>query len=394
MRKDRCYSMSKAHPYHLGNGNSVVCEPSQCAGCMACKDICPVNAIAVIDRLDHMDAEIDETKCISCGLCHKVCQKNHPACLQETTEVWQGWADEATRANSSSGGFATAIARAFIAQGGFVCSCQLQNGNFRFVLARNIKELEGFAGSKYVKSNPEGAYDSIASALRDGLNVLFIGLPCQASSLRNYVSMRCKLEMLERLYVIDLICHGTPSVKLLRRALEEYGQSLETVNKLWFRHNIDIGLATDGGRIVPEGCSDFYTMGFLSGICYTENCYSCSYATQNRVGDLTLGDAWGTNLADEERRGISLALIQNAKGQRLIDIAKLELRPINYGDALASNHQLVHPTQRPTNRNMFFAALRMTRSFRNAMTAAMPYRCAKQAFKSFLSKLLSKHKAR
>ena len=62
----------------------TVCQLNQCAGCMACVDICPKGAITIEDNLAAYNAVIDENKCIGCNACHKVCQSNYPAkrCLQ------------------------------------------------------------------------------------------------------------------------------------------------------------------------------------------------------------------------------------------------------------------------------------------------------------------------
>lgn len=375
------------HPYRLANGAASVCEPAQCAGCMACVDICPKAAINVVDMADHMDAEIDEDRCISCGLCHRVCQTNQSAELWKTIESWQGWADSEIRQVSSSGGFTSAIEKAFVKSGGIVCSCKLEGGEFCFVLAWDIDDLDGFAGSKYVKSNAKGAYRAVASELNAGHKVLFIGLPCQVSAVRNFSTAKCKGDAADRLYCIDLICHGTPSAKVLRKAISEYGYDLADVKRMWFRHNSDFCLSIDTNRLAPDGCIDRYTMAFLSGICYTENCYSCHYATRDRVGDLTLGDSWGTDLIEEEASGVSLSLVQTGKGRELLSMAGLELKPVDYWNAVSFNAQLSHPSQKTAQHDVFFSKLYQTGSVKRAVFAVFPKRCLKEDVKAMLDYL-------
>ena len=53
----------------------TVCEKGKCTGCMACVDICPRKAISVVDDIEYMNAVIDDTLCINCNMCHKVCQR-------------------------------------------------------------------------------------------------------------------------------------------------------------------------------------------------------------------------------------------------------------------------------------------------------------------------------
>lgn len=364
----------------------TVCEPGQCAGCMACVDVCPKAAITVEDSVEHMDAVIDPTRCIDCGLCHRVCQRNHPADLLPTTESWQGWAVPEVRGGSSSGGFASAILTAFVDGGGVVAACRLERGVFGFSIASTRDDLAGFAGSKYVKSDPAGIYLKVLGLLGEGRDVLFVGLPCQVSAMRNYVGLKGK-KAIGTLYTIDLICHGSPSVKILREALSEYGYDLDDVERMWFRRNTEFGLSTDVQRMVPDGCADRYTMAFLNGICYTRNCYTCHYATGARVGDLTLGDSWGTELTDEEAGGISLALVQNPKGRELLDMAGLELRPVDYDNAVANNRQLQHPSQLTEEHDRFFQAWNKSGSVKRAVFSALPKSALKQEVKCVLARL-------
>lgn len=81
---------------------NTVCNVNMCAGCMACVDICPRKAISVVDDIEYMNAVIDNTLCVNCNMCHKVCQKNHPADLRNPQKWLQGWGEENVRVTSSS----------------------------------------------------------------------------------------------------------------------------------------------------------------------------------------------------------------------------------------------------------------------------------------------------
>ena len=59
------------------------------------------------------------------------------------------------------GGLATAISEAFVASNGLVCSCAQEGGEFRFHLTSDADYLRRAQGSKYVKSNPLGAYREV-----------------------------------------------------------------------------------------------------------------------------------------------------------------------------------------------------------------------------------------
>ena len=205
----------------------TVCDISHCTGCMACVDSCPKGAIQITDGMSAYDAVIDEAKCVDCGICLAVCQVNVPLKLAAPISWKQGWAQDAhIRARASSGGLATAISRGFVQSGGVVFGCVFQDGMFCFDAAKTPEETEKFCGSKYVKSDPSGVYSRIRETLKSGKKVLFIGLPCQVAAVKKSVPLQ------DNLFVIDLICHGTPSPKVLARFLRQYHKSLSALQTI------------------------------------------------------------------------------------------------------------------------------------------------------------------
>ena len=52
--------------------SAVYVESNKCVGCGDCVDVCPVNAIEIIDGKSVIDAE----KCIGCELCIRSCTYN------------------------------------------------------------------------------------------------------------------------------------------------------------------------------------------------------------------------------------------------------------------------------------------------------------------------------
>lgn len=359
----------------------TVCKLDMCAGCMACIDICPKKAITIKDDLVSYNAIINENMCIECGACYKVCQYNNSPNMK-SPEVWyQGWAeDEEIRKSSSSGGYATAIANAFIDNGGIVCSCIFKSGKFLFDFATNIVELKNFSGSKYVKSNPTGIYKSIKCRLKKGEKILFIGLPCQVSALRIFVGK----ELENNLYTCDLICHGTPSPKLLNMFLLQYGKELPTLNEISFRKKAKFMMSSNNKGIITDGVSDKYSIAFLNSLIYTENCYACKYAKQKRVSDLTLGDSWGSNLNKvEKEKGISLVLCQTIKGRELLKKAKIHIENVDLKKSIENNHQLERPSEKPVGRKNFFKQLTY-KKFNKVVFKQLPKQCLRQDIKRIL----------
>ena len=72
----------------------------------------------------------------------------------------------------------------------------------------------------------------------------------------------------ENLYTVDLICHGSPSPKILKLALYEKGIDILQLKEIRFRNKTNFGLSSrdEGGEyktIVPAGVQDMYTHAFL-----------------------------------------------------------------------------------------------------------------------------------
>ena len=370
----------------------TVCYLNNCTGCTACVNACPKEAISILDERKYLNAIIDEKKCINCGICEKVCPQLSPIKLVAPSKWFQGWTKEdESRARSSSGGFAYSIMLSFLKNRGIVCSCVFQKGNFIYKIATNETELNDFRGSKYVKSNPERVYKQIKELLRSGKEVLFIGLPCHVAGLKNYIGENDGVS----LYTVDLICHGSPSQMLLSQFLEENGILIDNISNITFRQKNKFRLdpLKEGSyqerSLTPPGVRDRYTIGFLNGLFYTENCYQCKYARISRCSDLTIGDSWGSDLESTENgpKGISLALCQTKKGEDLIQNCNLELVDVDLERAISANHQLKEPSRMPEQREKFFSLLENEKTFKSAVTRCYPKTCIRQDIKSLLCKL-------
>lgn len=372
----------------------TVCDYKECTACKACINICPKHAIRIEDRLCFIEAVIDESVCIGCGLCETVCQVIHQPVLKEPVEWYQGWTNsEEDRLLSSSGGFANAISRQFINEGGSVVSCKLKNGRFVYDIAETAKELEAFRGSKYAKSDPEDIYSRVNGLLKKGKKVLFIGLPCHVGGLKRYLDP----EGNQNLITVDLVCHGSPSQKLLDAFLKQYGDGMSSISDIRFRDRTSYrvtGVVFDrkNGKkafsTVPAGVRDRFSIGFLNGLFCTENCYHCQYAGPQRVADITLGDSWGTKLAlTQINRGISLALCQSEKGANLLKRSDVTLIEVDLDHAIESNRQLKNAFPIPDEREMFFNLLKKGKSFNKAVSRCYPNKCFRQDVKSILTKL-------
>lgn len=363
----------------------TVCLLDQCAGCMVCIDSCPKKAIEIEDSMAAYNAVIDESKCINCNNCHSVCPRNTPCEVRKPLHWWQGWAEnDEIRSKGSSGGVALAIETAFVRLGGIVCSCLFEEGKYIFTFIDKEKELVKFAGSKYVKSNPTGAYKRIKYFLEKGDKVLLVALPCQIAAAKNFI--KGKLE--ENFYTIDLICHGTPSPRILEIFLKKYNYEINDIEDIKFRTKLKINLVLNQKSIGTCGTMDKYSIAFLNSISYTENCYHCEYAQKERVSDITLGDSWGNKLAAEKQeKGVSLLLCQSEKGEKLLKMTRLHLEYVDIEKAIENNLQLRQPSRKPQKREYFFRQINKGTSFNWIVFRCYPFICFKQFVKKILNRL-------
>ena len=332
-----------------------------------------------------MNAVIDESICIGCNVCEKVCQVNHPPEKTAPAKWYQGWcADSEIRSSSSSGGAAAALEKAFIENGGYVCSCMFSNGEFIYTVTDKPGDVDSLKGSKYVKSNPGYVFKEIKKLLGDGKKVLFVGLPCHAAAAKKFVGEKNA----DDLFVVDLICHGSPSQKLLDIFLEQHNKSSDSVNNITFRKDGNYYLSCGDEIFGRKGCLDKYTMGFLNALFFTENCYECHYASKERISDITLGDSWGSDMsAEEQRKGISLILVQTEKGEKLIKESNIRLFDVDVKNAVNNNHQLIHPSVKTDKRDFFFSELKKGKEIDKIVRKCYPKSSFRQFVKGTLIKL-------
>lgn len=355
-----------------------ICESGQCTGCSACIDSCGRNAISLVDTYDTINAYIDETKCVRCNRCIGVCPVINPVIKNEGIQWWQGWSnDERLRRSSSSGGIASSLSQYFIDDGGYVASCCYEGNKFVYRIAKSKEELEGFAGSKYVKSDPSGMYKKVKELLQAQKKILFIGLPCHVAGMRNYVG-DC-----ENLVLVDLICHGTPSIKTFHKFVEQNEKNVNRNKKWLFRENGRFGINFDSNI----GITDAFMLSFLYCLNYTENCYSCKYTGIKRCSDITLGDSWGSDLTDEIKSGISLIICSTQRGTTLIKKCNLTLKEVDKDNAVLNNAQLRKPSSKPVSYALFFKSIKADKNYCSTVFKILPKQSIKQLIKGCLIRL-------
>lgn len=339
-----------------------------CCGCGLCAQKCPKNAIEMKeDEKGFVYPYIDKAKCINCNICKKVCEYNKKNKENEyEKKVYVACSNDSQILNSTaSGGVFSAIAYSFFNKDGVVFGSSLEKENEKFIIkhikADSLEKLNRLKGSKYAQSDITNVYEEVQAELDKGKKVLFSGTPCQISAIKKYVHDTSNL------FTIDIICHGVPSNSMFVDYIK-YTNSKNNIkidnfkfrdkSKGWgsYYYNysyFDLNRKKHFEKIEAAYNSSYYQL-FLDSYFFRENCYSCSYANDNRVGDITIGDYWGIEIEhpqlinDKEidvNTGISCLIVNSEKGEKLIkDFSEgLVIYKSNFEKVRKHNVQLNHP---------------------------------------------------
>lgn len=337
-----------------------ICLPEHCTGCAACANICPKHCIKMNPdhRLGHFIPYIDSSLCVECGLCQKTCPQNAKIDFQTPLQCYAAWEkDERSYQTSSSGGVATVFSRYILRLGGVVYGCAVQEGRVEHIRVADEKDLMLLKGSKYVQSFiSETLQIQLKQDLLSNLKVLFIGTPCQVSGVQSFLK-----KTYGNLYLVDIICHGVPSQKILTTHLETKIPKYKNITSFTFRENNEWHLRVyNQSELIYSSpvMKDFYFFGFLRSLLYKDSCYQCRYAQKGRISDVTVGDFWGIGklkLRERPQNGLSLILINTDKGNHLLNEVQTELylEERSVSEAIAGNKQLRFPSRKHFARGLF-----------------------------------------
>ena len=390
-----------SYSYISAFGNSSLAETkNKCAYCGACSSICPVNAITY--RADSEGSKypfVDKSKCIGCKQCEKVCPyASEP--IKNSIQNSYGYASKILdeRIASRSGGLFYSIAKGIINDGGIVYGAVIDDENHvKHIKGTTIEDIQKMQKSKYVQSDEfESALKDILNNLSDNKLVFVSGTPCFINAVRAITSL--KNINTEKLYTMDIVCHGTPSPKIFRDYINKVESKNGRISSFQFRDkekgwntHVESFIAQDGSKHFSMEYSDI----FYSHIFHRPSCYNCQFANITRPSDITGADFWGgQKIADfSDNKGASLVLINSNKGQELFDkycltngiVHQIELKEF------MQNH-LKEPLACPPNRNKewnIYYSKGFEQSSRNASKAGQKIR-SKNKRKAFIVKVLRK----
>ena len=348
-----------------------------CSSCAACANVCVRGAISMrLDSEGFYRPIIDAGRCVQCGVCEKVCPWNmaieNPNLADASPETFAAYAkDESIRMESSSGGIFTVLAEKFIDEGGVVVGVtQLSPTKFGHIVVDNKADLAKLRGSKYVQADAGMVYREVRSLLKSSKKVLFSGTPCQVAALYAVLGKNISAN----LFTVDIVCHGTPSVKVF----EKYIAEIEKENSAhvlsskfrdkrvgWRLFSMTSSLNTISGdcfRFSKTLREDKFMRVFLQNICLNSSCVDCKYGKLPRIADITLGDYWniaGVHPEMDDNKGTSVVLLNTNHGKALFNSGAdgMILCESKLEYAIAGNACIVRSSKPHPKRIEFFADL-------------------------------------
>ena len=304
-----------------------------CNGCLACYNICPVNAINIeYDDNGFIIPKVNKSICINCEKCKNVCSSKNKEYHFDVISAYCFYSlDDDVRKTSSSGGAFHCLANNVIKNNGIVYGCVFDKKNRVFKHASSDEySLEEIQKSKYLESKIGFTYKNVKEELLKGRQVLFCGTPCEVSALKNFLE-----KDYDNLLLIDFACGGIPSQVLFWKYIHDlekkYKSKIKNISfrpKMfsWLQYQMLI-IFENGKQYSNIAECDPYLGSFLyTGLLQRPCCHECKFSYSHQ-SDIILADFWkykDFNLTINNidvRKGLSLVLCQTDKGNKaLLDL--------------------------------------------------------------------------
>lgn len=348
-------------PKNSRNISEVVRE-YWCAGCGTCVAFCPERALEIEYTVDgRYVPRVIESKCTNCGSCVDLCPAANENFKQLNQFVFDrtpenkllgnyincftGYSeDESLRFKATSGGIVISLL-VFALEKGFIDGAILTRVNredplkAEAFIARTAEQIYSAMGAKYV---PVPLNLLLRNIISEEGRFAVVGLPCHIWGLRR-AEMKSEKLRSKLVYHIGLLCSHTISFRGIELVLEKMNVATCEIDKLQYRGD---GWPS-GLKVILKDKTEKYMANLNSwwteifGGYYFSH-YYCTLCNDqfNEFADISLGDAWLTNIVRNDKIGTSIVITKTGTGQDLIDKAvdeqRIRLFPLDPYDALRS----------------------------------------------------------
>ena len=303
-----------------------------CSGCGACTAACQKNAIQLeMDDMGFLTAKVDETRCVDCGLCVKVCSRFDPEIHGTDLRKSKLYALQSTNPETvrhcSSGGLAHELALAALRDGEKVVGAvyDLETNQVRHVIVDSEAGIAALDGSKYLQSNPQKAFMELLTAakLNPAARFTIFGTPCQIVGLAKI----CKqFGIRDQFLLVEIFCHGVPTYKLWEYQLERMKKKLhaERFDSVQFRYKKDdwhsycLRVDAEGKTFYGSREKELFWQVFFENVLLGGACMTCRLRKETSMADLRIGDYWGRRFQNRND-GISAAFACTERGKKAME---------------------------------------------------------------------------
>ena len=347
----------------------MLVEKEKCCACRACVQICPKGAISVVyDKFGFERISIDEQSCVKCGACESVCPIINQKKNKDKRKCGSAYCvNQKVKYSGSSGGLFGLFARKIITENGVVYGAAFDEKlHLKTTRAETLDQLKKLYKSKYLLCDTTGAFKQIKTDLVDGKKVLYCSTPCQLNALKNYLKKNY-----ENLLCIEFVCHGVggqkqfddsisfieqkKNIKIMDFGFREKFSNASSHYYYYYYKDLRTGKE-------QRYCDIYMTFPYYFAYCdrltCRESCYSCTYATEDRVGDITIGDFHNIGKYEpniDRFAGVSMYVCNTDKGQSFFDAVKDSLVVKEYDWlTIKSNNRFDGIEKMPAKRNAYF----------------------------------------
>lgn len=300
-----------------------------CCGCGLCKNVCPVQAITMTMHQDGFAYPIiDQAKCVNCGACRNGCPLGNTVPVDVSSKAYIGYySKEDTLRKSTSGAIFSAFADYVLENHGVIYGAGFDKHMcVKLQRAETEDEYALFRGSKYVQCDMQDVYGDIRRDLQDGRWVFVAATPCMIAAVKEYVDGTQATKLL----TCDLICNGVSSPRIWSLYVEELERKYhKKVVDYQFRtklkgylKSMDEIITFDTGekKVLTSSADKYNNHVYYANAATRPSCTECKFATKERVGDITIGDASHLLSATKDidtSMGASVYFINSEKGMRI-----------------------------------------------------------------------------
>jgi coenzyme F420-reducing hydrogenase beta subunit len=205
-------------------------------------------------------------------------------------------------------------------------------------------------------------FKTVEEFLKEDKLVLFSGTPCQISGLKRYLGKEY-----DNLILIDIVCHGVSSPKVLKKYLDMGKKreksdikrvSFRDKKKGWRKYSFTIDFE-NGNHFSETFSENVYMRAFLRDLYQRPTCHACEFKIDKEESDITLGDYWGIHMFHpdlDDNKGTSFISINSKKGNKIFKEIEnnMDYDKTNLEDAIKKN-RCIYTTVKPhKNRKTFF----------------------------------------